>query len=1303
MPTPQPVVNPPDLRTISGDAPPANPARPGFFSQPMAWVVFAISLAASAGGWRLAHDHAELEARKLFEEEANRVSTALTERMLIYQDVLHGAVGLFAASYSVERGEWRSYLESVGIEKRFPGVDGVGFAANVPHDKLEEFLRIARADKTPEFAVRQAGTNDPLIIIKYLEPRARHASRLGVDAGADPIHRAGAEAARDSGGAVITGKTLIPDGGRGPQWGFLMMLPVYRHGLPTGTLEQRRTAIEGWVFARFITDNLIRGILGGRGSMLHFEIHDSRSQGEGRMLYGGAPAASPASGESAPRFTAESSLRLGGRTWVLKFASTPAFDAAAPKGSVTLVGAGGAFISLLLFGIACSLSTTRARAVAMAAKMTATLRGTNDRLEREIGERRRAEQVLQDSEALYHSLVESLPLQILRKDLQGRFTFANQRFCAELTRPLAEILGKTDADFLRAEVAAEHHKEDQRVIQTGTTLEALHELPQPGGGLRFLQALKTPMRDGAGNIIGLLGIFWDVTDKRRAEEALEHERFLMNTLMDHVPDRIYFKDAQSRFLRVNRAMAELFHLRDPKELVGKSDFDFFGREHAQQAFDDEQKIIRSGEPVIGLVEKETPPDGSVRWALTTKMPLRDQAGRMAGTFGISRDYTELKRAEDALQQISALQEGILNSANYAIISTTTEGVVTTFNATAERMLGYPAAQLVGQGTPALWHDGDEVVRRSEALGLELGQSIEPGFETFVAKARLGGADENEWTFIRRDGSRFPVLLSVTALRDRTGTITGFLGVIADITERRRAEEALRQAKEAAEEASRAKSQFLASMSHELRTPLNSVIGFANILLKNKTGGLTPSEINFLERIVANGKHLLALINQILDLSKIEARKVELQLGPVALDVLVRETLAQEEGLVRERPIQLLAQLPATVAPLVTDAEKLKQVLINLIGNALKFTERGSVTVRVVTDPATHRPVRLEVVDTGIGIPKDKLGVIFEAFQQAEAGTARKYGGTGLGLTISQALCQLMGCRIEVASEVGRGSTFSVVFQAPVETARPGASQTPAPEVVPPTLARKVVLVIDDELDSRMLLEHMIGEFGCRVLAARSADEGLRMAREFRPDLITVDLMMPLVDGWEIVRALKGDPRLQAIPVVVVSVVAGENRGRILGAVDVLQKPVAREDLLAVLQRNLRDGPPRILVVDDDLDARRVLVSQLEDVSAEIRTACDGREALQVLESYLPELILLDLVMPGMDGTNFLNALRAQPRFASVAVVVITGKELTLLETEHLRLQALEVLRKADVFASDLKSLLAGLLSGAAMPTKGTQT
>jgi CheY-like chemotaxis protein len=338
---------------------------------------------------------------------------------------------------------------------------------------------------------------------------------------------------------------------------------------------------------------------------------------------------------------------------------------------------------------------------------------------------------------------------------------------------------------------------------------------------------------------------------------------------------------------------------------------------------------------------------------------------------------------------------------------------------------------------------------------------------------------------------------------------------------------------------------------------------------------------------------------------------------------------------------------------------------------------------------------MEVSDTGIGIPSEKLGLIFNAFQQAEAGTSRKYGGTGLGLTISRALCELMGYRIEVSSEAGRGSTFSVVLA----SAAKASGRVPAPEQLPqiPPASRpaqlhgKVVLVVDDDLDSRTLLSHILDEFGCEVIVASSGEQGLRMAREFRPHIITVDLLMPHMDGWQFIRAVKADTEVRHIPVVVVSVLAGENRGRILGSVDVLQKPVAREELLAVLQRNLPPTSPRVLIVDDEEDSRRLILSQLEGEPVEVYTAANGREALEVMERHPPGLVLLDLIMPEMDGMAFLDAIRQDQRYKCLPVVVVTAKELSASEAEQLRSQTFKVLTKSEAFEGELKRLLEEML------------
>lgn len=631
------------------------------------------------------------------------------------------------------------------------------------------------------------------------------------------------------------------------------------------------------------------------------------------------------------------------------------------------------------------------------------------------------------------------------------------------------------------------------------------------------------------------------------------------------------------------------------------------------------------------------------------------------------------RVLDTLQRVLAQTDAVVRTAMDGILTfARSGGVITSVNPSAERMFGYAPGHLVGQPLSAL-------VDPSGTSALE-----------DVMRAPQGGI-VRELRARRPDGSAFPVEMVVTRADISDGMIC--VATVRDISERNRYEEELRAALRAARTASQAKSQFLASMSHELRTPLNSIIGFSNVLLKNKAGALAPQDAAYLQRILDNGKHLLALINSILDLSKVEAGKMELNLSAVAVDALARETVAQLEGRVVEKGVRLVADLPPEVAPIQADAEKLKQVLINLLGNAIKFTDAGSVTVRVRVDPATKRPVRLEVADTGIGIPAHLLDRIFEAFQQGDTGASRKYEGTGLGLAISQALCTLMGYRIEVQSEVGKGSTFSIVLAPP-----PGARAPVSPRPAAPAeaaededLRDKLVLVVDDEEDSRILLRQYISDCGCRVEEATSGLEALARARELRPDLITLDLMMPGMNGWEILRNLKADGLLREVPVVVVSIAGRENRGTIFGAADLLNKPVSREELCAVLRRNIRPGMRKVLVVDDDPIARRMLAEFLHPEGVEVVTAENGEQALGLLEQPGADLVILDLMMPVMDGMTFLGTVRADPRYVSLPVVVVTAKELTLQEIRRMEAGVSAVLKKGDELRAALARVVRTLL------------
>ena len=509
---------------------------------------------------------------------------------------------------------------------------------------------------------------------------------------------------------------------------------------------------------------------------------------------------------------------------------------------------------------------------------------------------------------------------------------------------------------------------------------------------------------------------------------------------------------------------------------------------------------------------------------------------------------------------------------------------------------------------------------------------------------------------------------------------------------------LEMALDAAESANAAKSNFLAHMSHELRTPLNSIIGFANILLRNTSQNLRPQDVTYLSRISANGSHLLTLINGVLDLSRIDARQMQLELTSVDVAAVLRETLGEMEPQAEAREVELVADVPE-VALLHTDRARLKQIVLNLLGNAVKFTQNGRVTLRLLADPRTGMPVRIDVVDTGIGIAPDRLHAVFGAFQQENETTSRQYGGTGLGLTITRSLAHLMGWEIEVASEVGVGSTFSVVIASDSAAIVAERNALEMSVVVEQTLAATPkpnrpfrVLVIDDELDARTILENQLEELGCEVSTAATADEGITLAKRVKPDLITLDIMMPRKNGWEALREIKANAELRDIPVVIVSVVAREMRGRLLGAVDFIDKPVTRDALIDVIRRNVsKAGLPRVLLVHDhlaDLHRYRELATS-DALSLDIVAGIDDANGVIASSPRPTDLVVLDLSQWSAPASAWILALNNDPTTASIRVVVVVSDSLIDTFTEPLELGA-TVLRRDVDFAADLAAIVDGL-------------
>ncbi len=775
--------------------------------------------------------------------------------------------------------------------------------------------------------------------------------------------------------------------------------------------------------------------------------------------------------------------------------------------------------------------------------------------------------------------------------------------------------------------------------------------------------------------------------------ALGQERDLLRALMENLPDSIYFKDATSRFLRVSKSKALRSGLHDVAEAVGKTDFDFFKAEDAQASFRDEQEVMRSGRAIVGKEEEHVWPDGRTSWVTTSKLPLCDKQGNLIGTFGISHDITEQKEALQALRDSEFRTRMIVETALDAFIAMDHDGAIIDWNAQAEATFGWAERDVLGR--PLV-----EVI-----IPTQFRAAHESGLRRYLStgQAKILG-QRLELTALHRDGHEFPVEVTISALRlddrrldngdrsldgrqesapnARPGQANNsivFAAFVHDITKRKAAEAALREAKDAAESANHAKSDFLANMSHEIRTPMNAIIGMTELVLDTP---LADAQREYLLTVRESGESLLRVINDILDFSKIEAGKMDLipdvfslreMLGDAMKSLAVR---AHREQL--ELAFRVAADVPDT---LIGDAGRLRQIVVNLVGNAIKFTHSGEVVLDVSHSENGDAPSNPSVVtvtptivlhfyvrDTGIGIAPEKRSVIFEAFEQADTSTTRRYGGTGLGLAISQRLARLMGGRIWVDSELGIGSTFHFTarFVVPPVPLEPVAANA----VV---LHGTRVLIVDDNATNRLILEEMLGNWGLEPVCAASArqaldelHEAIRIERPFA--MVLSDLHMPDADGFMLAEAIRGQPTFART--VVLMLTSGDRQGdvakcRELGISAYLFKPIKQSELFNVLvstlgvngvedhatplpASELETLPPlRILLAEDNLANQKLAVGLLTKWGHRVVVANNGTEAVQAWSDPPDgrpfDVVLMDIQMPEMDGFEATAAIRERER------------------------------------------------------------
>ncbi|MDQ6992917.1 MAG: response regulator [Mariprofundus sp.] len=490
---------------------------------------------------------------------------------------------------------------------------------------------------------------------------------------------------------------------------------------------------------------------------------------------------------------------------------------------------------------------------------------------------------------------------------------------------------------------------------------------------------------------------------------------------------------------------------------------------------------------------------------------------------------------------------------------------------------------------------------------------------------------------------------------------------------------------ALEESTRLKSEFLANMSHELRTPMNSIIGFTGRVLKKASDKLDARQLKNLQTVERNAHHLLGLINDLLDISKVEAGRMELFPEHLALSELMNEVRELTNSLWQDKGLEFTMELADDALSLYVDRVRLKQILINLVSNAVKFTEAGAVVMRASLNDAkdgSEPTVSIAVQDSGIGMRQDDLQFIFEAFRQADGSNTRAYGGTGLGLNITKNFIELMGGHIEVSSVYGEGSVFTVCLpqQQSVEGERPADIIEPqTPSLSDISKGKAVILCIDDNADVLELFQQCLRDDGYQVICANNGDDGLKIAKEQQPAAITLDVQMPHKDGWSVLQALKADPNTKNIPVLMATMMDNKALGMKLGAIEYLEKPIVPEKLLQSIKYARLLGETReVLVVDDDAGVRELMQQVFEDAHIQVRLAVDGVDGMAKMRAKAPDLIILDLMMPNMDGFEVIQSMQNDDRLKRIPLIVSTAKTLSSDEINWLESHASQVMIKGGM-------------------------
>jgi two-component system sensor histidine kinase/response regulator len=763
----------------------------------------------------------------------------------------------------------------------------------------------------------------------------------------------------------------------------------------------------------------------------------------------------------------------------------------------------------------------------------------------------------------------------------------------------------------------------------------------------------SPLRDETGEIASRVYVARDITERKEAERALALSERKFRHIFENAVEGIFQTSPEGRILSTNPAHAMMCGFSSAEEMITSV------CDMAHQLYVNPEdrirfrQIVESTGSVRGFVTELRRRDGSTFWTSINAHTVKDEDGRVLYYEGTVEDITDKKIMAERLEEQLHFLQTLIDAIPAPIFYKDLEGLYLGCNKAFESYLGLPREKIVGKGVYEV--TSKETADKYYAMDRALYDN--PGTQIYEIAVRGG------------DGTEHSVVFNKATYLNKDGRIAGMVGVILDITQLKEVEAALRRAKEDAEMANRAKSEFLASMSHEIRTPMNAIIGMAELLMETP---LLPDQLKYVQVFRDAGENLLGLINDILDLSKVESGQVQLEVTDFDLLDVVERTCDVMALRAHEKNLELVCHLPSDVPlNLIGDPVRVRQTLVNLVGNAIKFTEKGEVIIKIGVQnapqlPATEVMLLFSIIDTGIGIPEDKLSIIFDKFTQADASTTRKYGGTGLGLAICKQLVALMGGQIWVESEQGAGS---IVFF----TARFGLQQAPPkPKVIFDEVETRdmKILVIDDNATNRMILREMLTSWGAIATEAGDAPTGLeyleKAAREGTPyQLLLLDYHMPVMDGFATAAAIQRNPALKGLKVMILT--SGQHSGdkeksQQLGVSLLLRKPVKRTDLRAAINTAMgkppepaeksvspieavvpesKKGALNILLVEDNEDNRLLIWSYFKNSPHNVHMAENGLAGLEKVKTGrgFYDLVFMDMQMPVMDGYTATSLIR----------------------------------------------------------------